>query len=130
MDRPSCLTDIPQNGPSGRVMLRMSLLGRSIMALLLPLLAPAIPTFAQTTLTPATLAFGNQAVAVASASKTATFKNTQAVAMTIDSIAISGGTAPGDYASTTTCPISPSTLDAGASLFYLFNLLEGRSILK
>jgi hypothetical protein len=81
-------------------------------------------------LTPATLAFGNQAVAVASASKTATFKNTQAVAMTIDSIAISGGTAPGDYASTTTCPISPSTLDAGASLFYLFNLLEGRSILK
>jgi hypothetical protein len=70
--------------------------------------------FAQTTLTPATLAFGNQVIDEASASKTATLKNTQAVALTIHSIAISGAD-PGDYVSGGNCPLKPKTLGAGKS---------------
>jgi hypothetical protein len=70
---------------------------------------------AQSTLTPATLAFGNQAVNAASSPKTATFKNNQPGPLTISSITISGGTAPGDYATGGNCPISPDTLGAGKS---------------
>jgi len=70
---------------------------------------------AQTTLTPTTLAFGNQAVNLASSPKTATFKNNQPVPLTINSITITGGTAPGDYAAGGNCPISPDTLGAGKS---------------
>ncbi len=70
---------------------------------------------AQTTLTPSTLSFGSHAVGVASISKTATFKNTQAVPVTIVSIAIGGGTAPGDYAWGGNCPISPNKLGAKKS---------------
>jgi hypothetical protein len=70
---------------------------------------------AQTTLTPATLAFGNQEVDVASAAKTATFKNNEPGPLTISSITISGGTAPGDYAMSGNCPLSPDTLGAGKS---------------
>jgi len=73
------------------------------------------PVFAQTTLTPASLSFGNHVVGVASTAKTATFKNTQAVAMTISSITIGGETAPGDYTRGGNCPIIPNTLGAGAS---------------
>ena len=65
-----------------------------------------------TTLTPATLAFGSQAVGTTSAAKTATLKNNQPAALTISSITISGGPAPGDYASGGTCPTS-GTLAAG-----------------
>ena len=78
------------------------------------LLVSGLPALAQTTLAPATLAFGNQALNETSASKTATFRNTQVVALTISSIAISG-TDPGDYAYGGNCPISPSTLGAGKS---------------
>ena len=70
---------------------------------------------APTTLSPATLSFGNQVVNEASAAKTATFKNNQTVALTISSITISGGTAPSDYALGGTCPISPLTLGAKKS---------------
>ncbi len=70
---------------------------------------------AQTTVTPATLAFGNQSVDVTSSPKTITFKNNQAVALKISSIAVSGGTAPGDYQTGGNCPIAPSTLAAGQS---------------
>ena len=69
--------------------------------------------YAQTTLTPVTLSFGNRLENEASAPRTATFKNTQTVALTISSIAISGGTAPGDYAWSGKCPLSPSTLGPG-----------------
>jgi hypothetical protein len=83
--------------------------------LILSLLAFSTSVFAQSTLTPATLSFGNQAVGVASDSKTATFKNTQKVPLTISSIVIAGGTAPADYSWGGNCPISPSTLAEGTS---------------
>src|ERR1039458_3265589 len=70
---------------------------------------------APATLTPVILAFGSQAVDTTSAAKTTTLKNNQPVALTISSITISGGPAPGDYAPGGTCPISPSTLAAGKS---------------
>src|SRR5208282_2288560 len=50
-----------------------------------------------------------------SATKTATLKNTQTVAITFSGIAISGGNAAGDYTLVPggTCPVSPNTLAAG-----------------
>ena len=81
-------------------------------AFLLTLLFLASCAFAQT-LTPATLSFGSPAVGNTSAAKTATFKNTQTAPLTISGIAISGGTAPTDYAWGGTCPLSPNTLAAG-----------------
>ncbi|HMD83309.1 MAG TPA: choice-of-anchor D domain-containing protein, partial [Terriglobia bacterium] len=83
--------------------------------LLLSLLVPGWSAFAQTTLTPATLAFGNQVVNISSASKTATLTNTQAVPLTISSIAITGGTSPADYVWGGSCPLSPRTLGPGKS---------------
>jgi len=71
--------------------------------------------YAQTTLTPATLAFGSRYELESGTPKTATFKNTQTAALTISSIGISGGTAPADYAWGGNCPLSPSTLGAGKS---------------
>jgi hypothetical protein len=47
--------------------------------------------------------------------RTAVLKNTQTKALVISSIAISGGTAPGDYAWGGNCPITPKTLGAGRS---------------
>jgi large repetitive protein len=88
------------NDPSNNLLASVSLTGTGV---------------AQTTLMPATLAFGNQEVNVASAAKTATFKNNQPGPVTISSITISGGTAPGDYAMSGNCPISPDTLAAGKS---------------
>jgi hypothetical protein len=70
--------------------------------------------FAQTSLTP-TLAFGIDAIGNKSTAKTATFKNTQTVPLTITSIEVSGGTAPSDYAVSGNCPLKPSTLGAGQS---------------
>ena len=67
---------------------------------------------APTTLMPVTLAFGNQSVNEASPAKTVTFKNNESTAITISSIAISGATAPGDYALSGNCPVSPNTLAA------------------
>ena len=84
---------------------------RMIQALLL---LSGYTAFAQTTLGPATLAFGNQVINQASSPKTATFKNTQAIAMTISSIAVSGANA-GDFVSGGNCPLSPNTLGAGKS---------------
>jgi hypothetical protein len=83
-------------------------------AALLFLLASGSSAFAQTTLTPATLSFGNQPVGVASIAKSATLRNTQTVPLTIFSIAISGAFAA-DYSWGGTCPISPNTLAAGKS---------------
>jgi hypothetical protein len=77
---------------------------------LLVLLSAAL---AQTSLTPA-LGFGVDALGQKS-QKTATFKNTQSVPLTISSIAVSGGTAPADYVRSGNCPMSPKTLGAGVS---------------
>jgi hypothetical protein len=73
------------------------------------------PASAQTTLTPSTLPFGKVVVSTVSGTKTAIFKNTQTVPLTISSIVISGGNASSDYAWGGTCPISPNTLGAGLS---------------
>jgi len=54
-------------------------------------------------------------VGIPSAPATATFKNTQSFALTINSIAIAGGSAPADFASGGNCPLSPATLAAGKS---------------
>ena len=78
-------------------------------ALILALFIPYSSAFAQTTLAPASLSFGNQPVGAASIAKTATLRNTQTVALTINNIAISGANA-GDFSFESTCPISPSTL--------------------
>jgi hypothetical protein len=82
---------------------------------LLLLLALGSSAFAQTTLTPATLSFGNQGLNNTSAVKTATLENEQTGPLTISSIVISGGTAPADYAWGGNCPLSPNTLGAGLS---------------
>ena len=73
------------------------------------------PAVAQSKLTPASLSFGRVAVGATSKPSTATFKNTQKTSLTIGSIVISGGNAPGDYAWGGNCPISPSQLAAGSS---------------
>ncbi len=65
-------------------------------------------------LAPTSLAFGNQVLNTTSAAKTVTLTNTGTAALTINSIAASG-----DFAETSTgataCPISPTTLAAGAN---------------
>jgi Big-like domain-containing protein/centrosomal CEP192-like protein len=58
-----------------------------------------------------TFNYGSQVVGTASAAKTVTLKNGQTVALTITSIA----TNLADYTPSSTCPIKPATLKAGAS---------------
>lgn len=70
--------------------------------------APAV------TLNPTSLAFGNQNVGTTSAAKTVTLTNSGTAPLTITSIA-SGGTNAADFATTSACPLSPSTLAAGAN---------------
>ena len=84
--------------------------------LLLSMLAFGSSAFAQATFNSATLAFGDHEVKVPSPVKKAWLTNTQTVPITISSIAISGGNAPGDYVLDAggTCPLSPKTLGAGA----------------
>jgi hypothetical protein len=76
-------------------------------------LAIALPLGAQTTVTlsPATLAFGNQVEGTTSAAKTATLQNAKSGALTITSIAVTGEFTK----ASTTCPLSPAKLAAGAS---------------
>ncbi len=83
--------------------------------LLLSMLAFGSSAFAQATFNSATLAFYDHVVNVPSGVKKAWLTNTQAAPITITSIAIGGGNAPGDYVLDTggTCPLSPSTLGAG-----------------
>ncbi len=80
--------------------------------------APNAPQIAQLTgtgtapvsVSPATLSFANQVFATTSAAKTVTLKNTQTVPLTVSAISTSG-----DFAQTSTCPLSPSTLGPAAS---------------
>ena len=65
---------------------------------------------APVTLSPANLTFASQAFGSTSAKQSVTLKNNQTVPLTISSVAASG-----DFAQTSTCPLSPSTLKAGAS---------------
>jgi len=61
------------------------------------------------TFNPATVGFGNWVVQTTSTSKATVLTNTLTVPLTISSISTSG-----DFAETSTCPISPDTLAAGA----------------
>lgn len=66
---------------------------------------------APVTLTPASLTFASQLIGTTSAGKSVTLKNAQGVPLTISGISTSG-----DFAqASTTCPLSPNTLAAGAS---------------
>ncbi len=72
------------------------------------------PTAPGATLAPTSLDFDSQRVNTTSEAQTATLTNTGTSALTITSIGISGPNA-GDFAQTTDCPISPSTLAPTAS---------------
>jgi hypothetical protein len=78
----------------------------------LPVLAmffsTALTSKAQT-LNPAGIAFGNWVVQTTSTAKAILLANTQTVPLAISSISTSG-----DFAETSTCPIAPNTLAAGA----------------
>lgn len=63
---------------------------------------------------PASLSFGSQLVGSSSSAQSVTLTNSGSAALAISSVAVSGANA-GDFAPTTTCPLSPSTLAAGAS---------------
>jgi hypothetical protein len=82
---------------------------------LLFVLAFGSSALAQATFNSATLAFGNHVINVPSGVKKAWLTNTQTVPITISTIAISGGNAPGDYVldGGGDCPLSPKTLGAG-----------------
>ncbi len=75
------------------------------------LLSLAVAATAQpVTLSPTTLTFPSRIVTTTSGPQKITLKNNQASALTISSIATSG-----DFAETSTCPLSPQTLAAGAT---------------
>src|SRR5207248_1214035 len=59
---------------------------------------------------PASVTFANQLLNTTSAAKTFTIANNQTAALTISSISTSG-----DFAPTSTCPLSPNTLAANSS---------------
>src|SRR3984893_8945472 len=61
-------------------------------------------------LSPASLTFASQVISTTSTGKSVTLKNTQTVPLTIWGVSTSG-----DFAQTSTCPLSPNTLGAGAS---------------
>jgi hypothetical protein len=61
-------------------------------------------------LTNASLSFGTQVISATSAAKTVTLKNNQTVPLTIAGISDTG-----NFAQTSTCPLSPSTLGSGAT---------------
>jgi trimeric autotransporter adhesin len=65
---------------------------------------------APVTLSPTSLSFGSQVVTTTSPGKTVTLKNNQTVPLTLASISTSGS-----FTQTSTCPLSPNTLGAGAS---------------
>jgi hypothetical protein len=73
-----------------------------------------VPTY---TLSPTSLAFGTQTVNTTSAARAVTVTNTGTVAaLTINSIAVTGGNVLGQYAQTNTCgPVFPASLAAGTT---------------
>jgi hypothetical protein len=73
-----------------------------------PLPAPAV------SLNPTSLTFAGQTVNTTSAAQTVTLTNSGNAPLAISSISLTG-TNSADYAQTNTCPLSPSTLAAGAN---------------
>jgi trimeric autotransporter adhesin len=85
----------------------------ALVLILLPVIC-SIPIAARgqtVTLSTNTFNYGSQVLDAPSASKTVTLKNGQTAALTITSIA----TNLADYTHTSTCPLQPATLKAGAS---------------
>ena len=72
---------------------------------------PAAPAVG---LSPTSLTFTGQLVGTTSAAQSVTLTNTGNAALTITSIAVTGANS-GDFAQTNTCPVSPTTLAAGAN---------------
>lgn len=64
-----------------------------------------------TTLSPASLSYSGQALGTSSGAQTVTLTNNQSTALTLTGVTSSAS----DFSSTTTCPLSPSTLAAGGS---------------
>jgi uncharacterized protein YjdB len=90
-------------------MLPLGILRAFLLACLVSLISPA---FAQSvTVSPGTVAFGNQADGTSSSVHKVTLRNGQKSAITVDSI----GSNLADYTETNTCPQSPATLAAGAT---------------
>ncbi|HZR39500.1 MAG TPA: choice-of-anchor D domain-containing protein [Ktedonobacteraceae bacterium] len=65
-------------------------------------------------LNPTNLTFGNQNVGTTSAAQSVTLTNNGTSALTITGIALAG-TNPGDFAESSTCPVSPNSLAVNAS---------------
>ncbi|HKB99085.1 MAG TPA: choice-of-anchor D domain-containing protein, partial [Terriglobales bacterium] len=61
-------------------------------------------------LSSASLTFASQVISTTSAGKSVTLQNNQTVPLTISGVSVSG-----DFAPTSTCPVPPNTLGAGAS---------------
>ncbi|HEV2177455.1 MAG TPA: FG-GAP-like repeat-containing protein [Terriglobia bacterium] len=80
----------------------------AVSVLLQPVLAPAV------TLSPTSLSYPDQGLGIPSPPQVVTLTNSGTTALSITSIGITG-TNSGDYSQTNTCPISPSTLGAGAN---------------
>ena len=80
----------------------------------LPLSGTGVVAAPTVTLSPTSLSFGNQNVGTTSAAQTITLTNTGTAALTISSVGLTGTNAA-DFGETTTCPLSPSTLGAGAN---------------
>jgi hypothetical protein len=78
--------------------------------LALVMLLPAAFTARAQTLNQTSVVFGNVVIQTTSAAETVLLNNTQTVPLTISSISASG-----NFAETSTCPITPQTLAAGAS---------------
>jgi hypothetical protein len=76
--------------------------------------AGVVPSLAPVSVSPSSLDFGTQAQGTTTTPLTAILTNNDSVAYTISSITTSG-TNSGDFAATNNCPVSPSTLAAGAS---------------
>lgn len=90
-------------------LIRVVCLSSAIVASFLAVQSPV--AFGQAvTVSPPTLGFGNQVVNTTTAARQVTLKNELSTALTISSIS----TNLADYAQTSSCPISPATLRAGA----------------
>ena len=76
--------------------------------------AAPLPPAPNAALTPSSESFGSQQVASTSAAHTVTVTNTGTAALSMSSVGVTGANA-GDFARTSTCPLSPSTLAVGAS---------------
>jgi Beta-propeller repeat/Abnormal spindle-like microcephaly-assoc'd, ASPM-SPD-2-Hydin len=71
-----------------------------------------IGTGVPVSLSPSSLAFGNQLIGTTSAARVTTLTNIGSANLTITNLTITGS---GDFAQSNNCPISPSTLAAGAN---------------